>query len=292
MSDNRLPILVFGATGQQGESVVKALLKAGWPVRALVRDVAGAKSIALREAGAELVQGSFADIDGMRTAMQGTYGVFSVLPGTLTEEEEVRLGCIIADLATEIGVAHFVYSSGASVGEKPTGVPRFDAKGRVEAHIRCLPMTATIVRPMIFMEMLPKAAFGLNQGKFNFFLRPQQSMQLIAVEDIGKFVAAVFANQSRFGGETLRIASDLVTGNDLAAILSEAANRPIAYARFTAAALAANPSFAQMSASIDDGPLSKHADLNLMREINPEILTFRAWLNEKGRDALQTALTN
>lgn len=292
MNEERRPILVFGATGQQGASVVQALLKARWPVRALVRDVASANSIAIREAGAELAQGSFADIDGMRAAMQGTYGVFSVLPGTLTEEEEVQLGCLIADIASELGVTHFVYSSGASVGEKPTGVPRFDAKGRVEAHIRRLPMTSTIVRPMIFMEMLPKAAFGLNQGKFNFFLRPEQSMQLIAVEDIGKFVAAFFADKSRFGGETLRVASDLVTGDDLAAIFSEAANRPIAYARFTEDALAANPSFAQMSASIDSGPLSKHADLNLMREINPEILTFRSWLHGKGRDALQAALSN
>ena len=291
MSDNRQPILVFGATGQQGGAVIEALLQAHWPVRAMVRDVAGAKATALRNGRVEVVHGAFDDVDGMRAAMQGAYGVFSVLPGTLSEEDEVRLGCLIADLAVEAHVAHFVYSSGASVGEKPTGIPRFDAKWRVEAHVRDLPLTATIVRPMIFMEMLPKAAFGLNQDKFNFFLSPDQSMQLIAVEDIGRFVAAIFADKTRFAGETIRIASDLVTGKDLEAIFSEAAGRPIAYARFTPKSLAANPGFAAMSASLENGPLSNHADLERLREMNPDMLTFRSWLNGKGREALDTALS-
>ncbi|WP_447476516.1 NmrA family NAD(P)-binding protein, partial [Escherichia coli] len=163
MTNDKRPILVFGATGQQGGAVASALLKAGWPVRAMVRDLSSAKSIALRDEGAELVQGLFTDIDVMRAAMKDAYGVFSVLPGNLAIEDEVRVGSEIADLASQSGVAHLVYSSGASVGNEPTGVARFDAKGRVEAHIRTLPVTATIVRPVIFMEMLARPGFGLEK---------------------------------------------------------------------------------------------------------------------------------
>ncbi|WP_407867031.1 NmrA family NAD(P)-binding protein [Phyllobacterium phragmitis] len=32
MTNDKRPVLVFGATGRQGRSVAKALLKAGWPV--------------------------------------------------------------------------------------------------------------------------------------------------------------------------------------------------------------------------------------------------------------------
>src|SRR5690606_8129120 len=106
----------------------------------------------------------------------------------------------------ESGVAHFVYSSGASVGEKMTGVARFDAKPRIEAHIRSLPITSTIVRPMIFMEMLVKSGYGLDEGRYRFFLKPEQSMQLVAIDDIGKFVAAIFADRAQFGGRMLKLA--------------------------------------------------------------------------------------
>lgn len=285
MTDGKLPVLVFGATGRQGGSVAPALLQARWPVRALVRDTAAPGSIALRDAGVELVQGSFEDIEAIRAAMKDAYGVFSVLPGNLAQEEEVRAGIAIADLAAESGVAHLVYSSGASAGETPTGVARFDAKPRIEAHIRSLPVTATIVRPMIFMEMLVRPGFGLEEGRFTFFLRPDQPMQLIAVDDIGKFVAAVFADKTRFGGKTLKIAGDTVTGSELETIFTQAAGRPIAYARFPEEVLAANPDLRHMAASLDSGPLADHVDLNVMRVINPEILSFRAWLSGSGRKA-------
>lgn len=240
------------------------------------------------------MQGSFADIDVIRAAMKDVHGVFSIQPssssGALTDEEEVRFGEAIADLAVESGVAHLVYSSGASVGEKPSGVARVDAKARIEAHIRRLPITATIIRPMIFMEMLVRPGFGLDEGRFTFLIKPEQSIQLIAVDDIGKFVTAIFSDKMRFGGQTLKLAGDSVTGRELEAIFTEAAGRPIAYARFPDEVLAANPNLGQLSANLDEGPLADHVDLNVMREINPEIRSFRFWLARSGRKALDEVL--
>jgi uncharacterized protein YbjT (DUF2867 family) len=290
MTNEKQPILVFGATGRQGGSVAAALSNAGWRVRALVRDPASAKSVALGRAGIELVGGSLNDPDSLRSAMAGIHGVFSVLPGNLGEDEEVRFGTSIADIAVESGVRHLVYSSGASASERPTGIPRFDAKPRIEAHVRSLPLTSTIVRPMIFMDMLLRPGFGLEEDRFTFFLRPDQSMQLLAVEDIGKFVAAIFADRTRFGGQTLRIASDTVTGRDIADTLAEAAGRPIAYARFPDTLLKAKPELAQMAASLDHGPLSRHADMDVLRAIHPGVTSFRSWLAASGRQALHEAL--
>lgn len=291
MTNSKQPILVFGATGRQGGSVANALLKAGWPVRALVLDSTKAASLQLRNAGVELVQGSFEETKVIRTAMKDAYGVFSVLPASLAAEDEVRHGISIADIAAETGVNHFVYSSGASVGNELTGVPRFDAKPRIEAHIRQLDMTTTIIRPMIFMEMLVRPGFGLDEGRLVSLIRSDHSIQLTAVEDIGRFVAAVLADKSRFGGATLKIASDRLTGRELAVILSEAIGRPIAYERFPEDVLAANADLAHMAESLEDGPLAEQVDLELMREINPDLLTFRSWLARSGRRSLDAALS-
>jgi uncharacterized protein YbjT (DUF2867 family) len=293
MSDNK-QVLVFGATGQQGGSVAAALLKAGWGVRALVRDPAPDKSVALRNAGAEIVSGTFTDTNSMRRAMNGVHGVFSIQPsspgGTITDEEEERYGKVIADLAVESGVQHLVYTSTVVIGEGPTGMPHLDSKAHIEEHIRTLPITSTIVRPATFMELLTMTGFGLNEDRFNFFMRPEQSMQLIAVADIGKLVAAVFADPVRFGGKTFDIASDAVTGHDLEALFTEAAGHSISYRRFSEEVLAANPFLGKLTKLADKGRLTGKADLDALREINPELQSFRSWLAGDGRAAFTEAL--
>lgn len=294
MSISKLPILVFGATGQQGGSVAAALRAAGWPVRALVRDPASAKSAALRAAGIDVVPGDFDDAASLRAAMQGVHGVFSVQPssptGIIGDDDEVRYGMAVADAAQESGVAHLVYSSGGAVGERPTGMGHFESKARIEAHLRTLPLAVTVIRPAAFMEMLVMPGFGLDQGTFNFFVRPDQAIQLQAVEDIGKTVAAIFADGPRFKGRTIDIASDAVTGRDLERLFTEAAGFPIRYARFSDEVLAANPFLRKLADLVDDGILSGKADLELCRALNPELQTLRAWLAGTGRQGFKDAL--
>ncbi|HBN9664615.1 TPA: NmrA/HSCARG family protein [Pseudomonas aeruginosa] len=290
MNEAHRPILVFGATGRQGGSVAEALLKAHRPVRAFVQDPSEPASIALREDGAELVHGSLEDAHAVASSMKDVRGVFSVMPANLSAEDEIRYGTRVADLAAKNRVDHFIYSSGASAGDKLTGVPRFDAKPRIEAHIRELPLTATIVRPMIFMEMLVRPGFGLDEGRLVSLIHRDHSIQLTAVKDIGKIVAAMFADKARFAGRTLKIASDRVTGHELEAAFSEAAGRPITYARFPDEVLAANADLGHMASSLENGPLAERVDLDLMREINPELVPLRSWLMGAGREKLEEAL--
>ena len=145
---------------------------------------------------------------------------------------------------------------------------------------------------MIFMDMLVSPRFGLDQGRFTFFLKPGQAMQLVAVEDIGKIVAGIFADRPRFGGTTLKLASDTVTGRELGDILTEAAGRPIAYERFSEQVLAGVPDLRHVAESLEDGSLAKHVNLDLMREINPEIVSFRSWLAGAGRKAFHEAIAS
>lgn len=294
--NNRPLILVFGATGQQGGSVAAALIKAGWPVRVMVRNSLSDASLRLRAAGAEVVEGTFDDTEAMRAAMQGAYGVFSVQPsspgGAVTDEEEVRYGNTIAALAVECGIQHLVYSSGSAVGDQPTGVAHYETKAAIERYIGTLPINATIIRPAAFMELLVMPGFGLDQKRFTFFIQRDKPMQVLAVEDIGKIVTAIFADPQRFTGKTFEIASDVVTGEQLEAYFSAAAGQAIPYSRFSDEFLAANPFMQKLTALVDDGRLAGNADLALMREINPELQSFHAWLAGNGRGAFEQALGN
>jgi uncharacterized protein YbjT (DUF2867 family) len=237
------------------------------------------------------VHGDLADPASVRAAMTGVHGVFSVQTsspsGEVSDDDEVRYGITVADVAAESGVAHLVYSSGAGVGDTPTGVGHYDSKMRIEAHIRSLPITATVVRPVTFMELLVMPGLGLDEGRFSFFARPDQAVQVLAVDDTGKFVAAIFADANRFRGETLEIASDSVTGRDLEAMFTDAAGRPIPYARIPDEVLQAHPFLGKLAALVDDGRLAGKANLDVLRDINPAMLTFRSWLAGPGGAASQ-----
>jgi uncharacterized protein YbjT (DUF2867 family) len=291
------PILVFGATGQQGGSVAVALLNAGWPVRAVVRDMLSPQAVALRESGADLVHSTFADTDVLRTAMAGAHGVFSVQPSSgqgpvrgMSNADEERFGKGLADLAVETGVEHFVYTSVVGAGDGPSGMEQFETKARIEAYIRDLPLKTTIIRPATFMEMLVMPGSDLSTGRLEFFVEPDGSMQFLAAEDIGCFVAAIFADPARFIGQAFEIASETVTGNMLGAYFTEAAGRLITYGRFPDEALADSPFLENLTALVRHGTLAGHADLEALRVIHPAMHSFRSWLAGSGRTAFEQAL--
>ncbi len=68
--------MVTGATGFVGAAVARALIAAGWQVRALVR--AGSDRSNLRPLAVDLVEGDLADPDSLERALEGCEGLFHV----------------------------------------------------------------------------------------------------------------------------------------------------------------------------------------------------------------------
>jgi uncharacterized protein YbjT (DUF2867 family) len=290
-------ILVFGATGQQGGAVVTALLADGWAVKALVRNPANPKAKELARSGASVVAGDMADPASVRAAMAGAYGVFSVQPSSgqgaaydVSDQDEFIYGVTIADLARVEGVRHLVYTSVAAAGKGPTGMGHFDTKTQIEEHIRNLGLANTIIRPATFMELLTLPGMGLEQGRFTFFLRPDQAGQFIAVSDIGRIVATIFTAPDRFVGRTIDVSGDELTGAELGRSLSRAAGRTISYRRFPDSVLEANSFLRRLAGLVDDGRLAGSANLvELEREFGG-LLTLDAWLAGPGRLPFLSAL--
>ncbi|GGB36874.1 NmrA family transcriptional regulator [Tistrella bauzanensis] len=290
-------VLVFGATGQQGGAVARALRSAGWHVRALVREPAGETAKALEAIGVALHKGDFSDVASIDAAMSGAYGVFSVQPSSgqgaaygITDAEEVRYGKTVADMAAKHRVRHLVYTSGGAAGKGETGLGHFDSKTEIEGHIRGLPIRSTIVRPAAFMEMLMLPGMGLDQGTFSFFMRPDQSMQFIAADDIGKIVALIFADPERFAGRTIEIAGDEVTGRGIQEVLSRAAGRTITYNRFPDSLLEQDAFLGRLAALVDDGRCAGAADIDALRRDFGTLTTLDAWLSGRGKRLFDAAL--
>lgn len=147
------PVLVFGATGNQGGQVVRALLATGQTVHALTRNPISPQAKALEAQGARLVQGDFADPRSLAAAMQPVSGIFSVQNfWDLGLDEEVRFGVHVIRAAMEAGHRpHIVYSSGLGA-ERPQRVDAIDGKVAVEQHLRGSGLPFTILQPGLFMD--------------------------------------------------------------------------------------------------------------------------------------------
>jgi len=203
----------------------------------LSRDPSKPAALALARAGAEIVHGDMDDAASLRRALQGaygvfTYGVFSAQAAHETGEGEiageVRQGRLIADLAAEAEVAHFIYGSVGNADRK-TRVPHFDSKFLVEQHIAKLGLPATIIRPVFFMQNWERMRERILAGTLAQPLRPTTRHKQIAVQDIGAFAAKVFADPGRWIGRAVDIAGEELSMAETAATMTRVIGRPVRY---------------------------------------------------------------
>ena len=63
--------MVTGATGQQGGSVARRLLEAGFGVRGITRNIESDAAKELTTMGAEMVRAEFTDAESLNAALKG-----------------------------------------------------------------------------------------------------------------------------------------------------------------------------------------------------------------------------
>jgi uncharacterized protein YbjT (DUF2867 family) len=291
MPDHTGPVLVVGATGQQGGATARHLLERGRTVHALVRDPSLSAARALQGEGARLVVGDLDDSTSLRAAMEAVHGVFLVLTmmvghrispeGVLAEE---RRGKAVADLAQESGIEHFVYSSLNGAGAR-SGIPYYESKARIEEHIHAVGLPATILRPVSFMENF--ATYNrpaLNGGELvvSLAVRPELPMQLISVRDIGAFAAIAFDRPDHFLGRTVEVAGDALTPPEIAETFSRACGLPARFRQTPIEQIRAfDEQLAQMFTFFNEHP-SELSDLSQLRADHPGLMRLETWLHTTG----------
>ncbi len=216
--ENHPLIVVLGATGQQGGAVARHLKAAGrWRVAALVRRAETPAARSLSAQGIELRVGDMDAPASLSAAFAGAHGVFSVQTTTGGADQEFRQGAAVVDAAKAAQVRHFVY---ASVGgaDRASGVPHFESKWEIETRLKASGLDWTVGRPVFFMENFSRAVprmVVLAMLKRN--LSTSKTLQMIAVDDIGRWVARAFADRTEHLGLAEEIAGDELTRGEILA---------------------------------------------------------------------------
>ncbi|KAG0045776.1 hypothetical protein BGZ83_009008 [Gryganskiella cystojenkinii] len=248
---NKNVLVVFGATGQQGGSVVDFVLNdpelsEQFTIRAFTRKPKRPAALALAAKGVEIVEGDCDDRESLARVMKEAHTVFAVTASIYDDDQtrvrEVAQGKAIADAAVTAGVKYYVYSTCPRVSEvsggKYTKCDHFDGKADVEDYIRSLSpaLKSSFYSPGSFMQNLSNPQMmkprRLHDGTYAFSSNVPADTVLPLVDvvaDTGKYVGAILAEPAKFEGKIIRAASELITFEEIAKVLSRLSGKEVKY---------------------------------------------------------------
>ncbi len=300
-------IAVVGATGAQGGGLVRALVSepsSAFAVRALTRDPQSPKAKDLAALGVEVMAANLDDPGSMTRAFDGCYGAFCVTNfwEHFSPEKELAQAKGMAQAAHQAGTQHVVWSTLEDTRRwvpvddprMPTlmgkyKVPHFDAKGEADAEFARLGVPTTCLLTSFYWDNLIYFGMGPKKGPDGqlalTFPMGQKRLPGIAARDIGGCCLGIFKRGSEFIGKRVGIAGEHLTGQDMAAAMSEAFGRTVIY---NAVPFDVYRQFGFPGAD-DMGNMFqfKHdfnemfcgaRDLALSRSLNPSLQTFAQWL--------------
>lgn len=300
-------ITVLGATGAQGGGLVRAILadpEGGFSVRAVTRKVDSDAAKALAALGAEVVAGDSDNPAGLDQAFAGAYGAFCVTNfwEHFSAEREGVQAANMARASRRAGLQHVVWSTLEDTRKlvplddprMPTlqgkyKCPHFDSKGQMdelfasEAAPTSYLLAAFYWENLIYFGMGPRAG---ADGTLEFSM-PLGGVKLpgIAAGDIGKCAYGIFRRGARAVGQRFGISGENLFGAEMAAGLARALGQPVRFQDvpfdvyrglgFPGAEDLGNMFQYQ---AIAGEAFQRSRDSKLARELNPQLLTFDAWL--------------
>ncbi len=300
-------IAVVGATGAQGNGLVRAILAdpaGGFSVRAITRDLASEKARALAALGVEVVAANVDDEASLVRAFEGAHGAYCVTfywDHTSAERELAEAGNL-ARAARRAGVAHAIWSTLEDTRKRvpltdermPTlegtyKVPHFDAKGEADALFAAAGVPTTYLLTSFYWDNLIHFGMGPKPGPDGtlLFTLPMGRAKLpgIAAKDIGACAYGVFRRGAELVGKHVGICGDQLTGDEMAGAMTRVFGRPVQYNEISPATYRG---FGFPGAD-DLGNMFQYKrdferefcgarDLALSRALNPHLLGFEAWL--------------
>jgi uncharacterized protein YbjT (DUF2867 family) len=310
MADKKI-IAVIGATGAQGNGLVRAILadtSGQFAVRAITRNPASDKAKALAAAGADVVAADVDDESSLARAFAGASGAFCVtfFWDHFSAEKEVAHAGNMARAAKAAGVKHVIWSTlddtrkfmALDDPRMPTlhgkyKVPHFDGKGEADQQFRDAGVPTTFLLTVFYWENFIYFGAGPKPGPDGTLLltMPMGRAKLpgIGVEDIGKCAFGVFKRPDLIG-RTIGIAGGAPTGDEMAAGLSRTLGVPVkyndvppdVYRSFGFPGADDMGNMFQFKRDFNDAYV-KSRSVELARELNPALQSYEQWLATHAR---------
>ncbi|MFC5268980.1 NmrA/HSCARG family protein [Adhaeribacter terreus] len=305
-------ITVFGATGAQGGGLAHAILQdknSEFAVRAVTRHPDSEKAKALAALGAEIVQADIDNAESMKKALKGAYGAYFVtfFWDHFSPEKELAEARSMAQAAKDANLQHVIWSTLDDTRQyvpldddrMPTlqgkyKVPHFDAKGEANHFFTDLGVPVTFLLTTFYWENMLYFGMGPKKGDDGklaiTFPMGNKKLAGIAAADIGKCAYGIFKKGPEMIGKTVGIAGESLSCQAMADALSKTLGQEVQYHEITPEAYRGLGfpgtedlgNMFQFYRDFED-VFSKTRNVQLARELNPELQNFEKWLEENGQ---------
>ncbi len=219
------PILVTGATGNVGTEVVKALLKAGQPVRAAVRDVAKAQGQFSEGVIVEYIQFDFKKPTTFEPAFRDVKRLFLMRPPAISNARRDILPAIQA--AKRAGVEQIVFLSLLGA-ENNKIVPHH----KIEKLLQQSGIAWTFLRCGFFMQNLDTSQRqDIRENNDLFVPAGRGKTSFIDVRDIGAVAVLALTQNGHTNKAYDLTGSEALDYYQVAEIFTRVLGRQIAYSK-------------------------------------------------------------
>ena len=219
-------ILVTGATGETGSVAVTELLKAGYPVRGLVRREDG-RSAGLRALGAEIAVADMSDVERVADALKDVQRAYYCPP---FDPYMIQGAVAFAVAAKEARLEHIVgMTQWLASPSHPSLMTR--QHWLVDRLFSMTPGVAhTIVRPGIFADAyLATIGSALQLGIFPWMSGNSRNAPP-SNEDIARVAVAALMDPARHAGKSYRpTGPELLGAEDMAKAIGRAVGRSVRF---------------------------------------------------------------
>jgi uncharacterized protein YbjT (DUF2867 family) len=219
-------IIVTGATGKTGSVVITELLKAGYPVRALVHKETG-RSAHLKTQGAELAVADMSDVERVAEALKDVQRAYFCPP---FDPYMIQGAVAFAVAAKEAHLEHIVgLTQWLASPSHPSLMTR--QLWLVDRLFSMTPgVTHTIIRPGIFADAyLATIGSAVHLGIFPWMSGKSRNAPP-SNEDIARVAVAVLMDPARHAGKSYRpTGPDLLGAEEMAKAIGRAVGRSVRF---------------------------------------------------------------
>ncbi|KAJ5617300.1 hypothetical protein N7537_002414 [Penicillium hordei] len=241
--------VVFGATGNQGGSVIDSILSdpelsRDFRIRGVTRNPDSARATNLKGKGVEMVAADLSNPTSLARALEKAHTVFLVTNfwEYLDRDVETTQGKNVANACSSTGVQHLICSTAVNVTEASQGrlthVKHFDSKADIEQYVREKQLPATFVHTGFYMSNAFTQSIIRKQPANTYVLAIPVGNEAVlpmfdAAADTGKFVKVAIKNRPAMLGRQIFACAGYYRPSQLAQEFAEVMGKHTELVRLT-----------------------------------------------------------